>query len=695
MVDERNSRFPQRARGGRDANAAGRDQTLVAAGDHAVIHIRDAGTAGPGGPARSPEVLLVGDVPRQPPGFQPRAELLAALDASGAGVSVVHAVTGMRGVGKTQLAAAYARARLADRWRLVAWVNAEDSAGLAGGLAAVAEAAGLAADGGGDPGRAVRHWLEADGERCLVVFDNAADADALRPYLPVGGAARVLVTSNRGSVAELGEPLEVKAFTPDEAAVFLADRTGLADPCGGGELAEELGFLPLALAQAAAVIRTQRLGYRTYLERLRALPAADYLQRQEGQPYPDGAAEAVLLSLQTVQADDRTGACAGVMELLSVLSAAGVRRDLLHAAGQAGLLGGGTGTGAGRGARAVDEALGRLAQGSLLAFGVDGRAVTAHRLVLRLVRDRLAQQGRLAEVCRGAALVLDAHAAALAGSQDRLAVRDVPEQVAALRQTAAGLADATGEPEALLPLRSWALYHLNELGDSAAQAIMVGESLVEDQERLLGSDHLETLRSRNNLANAYQDAGRSAEAIPLHERTLADQERLLGPDHADIMGSRNNLALAYQEAGRTAEAIPLLERTLADRERLVGPDHPTTLNSRNNLANAYRAAGRAAEAIPLLERTLADRERVLGPDHPATLGSRGNLALAYQAAGRAAEAIPLHERTLADMERVLGSDHPDTLQSRNNLALAYQDARRAVGASSVRHWWGMRRRSSP
>jgi hypothetical protein len=116
--------------------------------------------------------VVAGDVPQQPPGFQPRADLLAELDRAGPGVSVVHAVTGMRGVGKTQLAAAYARAKLADGWRLVAWVNAENTASLLAGLAAVAEAAGLAGQvtgqGAGDAGRVVRHWLEANGERRLV-----------------------------------------------------------------------------------------------------------------------------------------------------------------------------------------------------------------------------------------------------------------------------------------------------------------------------------------------------------------------------------------------------------------------------------------------------------------------------------------------------------------------------------------------
>ena len=222
---------------------------------------RGPGMPGPQGPLAwgvATGQVVVGDIPREPPGFQPREDLLAELDRVGQ-VSLVHAVTGMRGVGKTQLAAAYARARLAEGWRLVAWVNAEDAGSLLGGMAAVAEAAGMSDRGtgqgtGGDAGQVVRHQLEVDGDRCLIVFDNASDPDVLRPFVPAGGAARVLITSNRQSVANLGTSVGVDVFSPDEALAFLAGRTGLADAAGAAAVAAELGYLPLALAQAAAVI---------------------------------------------------------------------------------------------------------------------------------------------------------------------------------------------------------------------------------------------------------------------------------------------------------------------------------------------------------------------------------------------------------------------------------------------------------
>ncbi len=604
------------------------------------------------------------------------------LDRVGRAAPIVQVVTGIPGAGKTQLAAAYARTKLAAGWRLVAWVNAEDTGCLLAGLAAVADAAGLSSESprrdAADTARAVREQLEADGERCLLVFDHVEAPDVVRPFLPATGAAQVLITTTGQPVADLGTTVPVGAFSDQEAQAFLDGRTGLGE-AGAAAVAAELGNLPLAVGQAAAVLDRRRLAYEPYLERLRALPVRAYLVPEHDRQFPRGVAEAVLLSLDAVQVSDQTGIYARVMSIMSVLSAAGVRRDLLVVAGL-------EGTKVDGGPRlvpgTVDRALERLVDRSLLTVSMDGQTVSAHRLVLQVVREFLARRGRLAAACQSAASVLLARADALARSPDRQALRDMSQQLMALIDSINRTrADADEGLSAIqLRLRFLALYYLIELGDSAPRAIEVGESLTTDLERLLGPGHPDTLTAQNNLAAAYRDAGRITEAIPLFEQILAGRERLLTAGHPDILTSRHNLAAAYRDAGRVTEAIPLLERAVAERERLLGSGHPSTVNSLSSLANAYRDAGRFTEAIPLFQWIVRAREQLLGPDHPSTLRTRNKLAGAYRRTGQVGKVIPLAEEILASRERTLGADDPRTLAARHNLATACREAGRPAQA---------------
>jgi len=118
------------------------------------------------------------------------------------------------------------------------------------------------------------------------------------------------------------------------------------------------------------------------------------------------------------------------------------------------------------------------------------------------------------------------------------------------------------------------------------------------------------------LRKLTQDAGDLGQAIPLFKQVLENQLRVLGADHPDTLASRGNLACAYQVAGDLGQAIPLFKQVLEDLLRVLGADHPSTLASRNNLAGAYQDAGDLGQAIPLFERASDDCTRVLGAEHP-------------------------------------------------------------------------------
>ena len=643
--------------------------------------------AEPSGPAG--KQVVVGEIPSKPVAWQARPDLanqLAVL-AEGGGPAVVCAVTGIHGVGMTHVAAAYARARVAEGWPLVAWVVAESRGQLLSGLDELASRVGVRpADGdSGVAAQAAKEYLRGCRYRSLLVLDNVTDVDMVAEWLPDRGRCQVVITSARRGVESLGRPVVVDRFSDVQAVAYLQERTGLADDLGAMRVAGEVGHLPLALAQAAPVIARQHLSFALYLQRLKAFPLDEYLRRLPGDPYARGASAAIALAVHEVESQEGDGVTSRLLELLAVLSPAGVDRQILYAAAPF-LTSQADGTKPASLA-SVDSALGVLDELSMVSFSVGDRAVIVHRLTGRVVRDRTARRDRVACVVHAAASALREceipHAQAW---QHRQAGAHLVEQVNALWDslTAAQIPPEqyAGVAGLVIERRMWTVLHLMTVED-LARAIEAARELVADCAGVLGPDHPDTLSLRDTLAQAYASSRRLTKAMTLHDQNFADRLRVLGPDHPDTLTSRDHQAVAYILSRRPAEAITLLERNLADRLRVLGPDHLDTLTSRDHLALAYGAIGRQAEEITLLELNLVDRLRVLGPDHRGTVGSRHDLAIAYEHVGRRGEAVALLEQNLADRIRVLGSDHPDTLASRHSLALSYQRAGRRIVATRL------------
>ncbi|MBV9384348.1 MAG: tetratricopeptide repeat protein [Streptosporangiaceae bacterium] len=329
----------------------------------------------------------------------------------------------------------------------------------------------------------------------------------------------------------------------------------------------------------------------------------------------------------------------------------------------------------------MDALLGKLADSSLITISLTSGVVTAHRLVMRVIREQLAGGRRLHRAARAAATLLQDLLVPNERAWERPGeVEDLVKHVTALHEHLPSQTWTTVPDrrlaEAELSLRAHVMWYLNDMMTLPDHAVAFGHSLAADCEQVLGASHPLTLHAQHHLAYAYETAGHLPEAIRRYERTADERIRVLGPEDPATFWVRRHLAYAYLTAGRVSDAAALCEQLAGEAERLWGPGHPATLSARHTLAAIYTSAGRCSEAIQIGENVLAARRKVLGPDHNDTFTTRNMLSRAYETAGDYERALTLYTRNLADRERVLGHNHADTLASRFNLARACRAAGR-------------------
>ncbi|MFI6507620.1 tetratricopeptide repeat protein [Streptosporangium sp. NPDC050855] len=680
----------------------------------------------------------VGVVPRAADCFQPReiADRLTEAAADGEPVLVSRVLAGMGGSGKTQLAAAYAR-QVLDRQRVdvVVWVSAASRSQILAGYAQAATELGLHTDPG-DVEQATRRfltWARTTPTAWLVVLDDVQDPADLRELWPSGTAGQVMVTTRRREAALAGRDrrvVEVGVFTKAEARAYLSAKLAVHDRTDSAveinALAADLGYLPLALAQAAAYLINEDLDCAGYRERLadRLHTLADVVPENSGLPDDHPTIVAATWSLSIDRADHArpVGLARPLLQVAAVLDPHGIPQAALTATPMLAYL---TTRRPPQVTREVSAADARDGLRVLHRFSLIDHDPTAsfqevrvHRLVQRATRDTLsgAESAAVAHVAADALLevwpdverdragaVLRANAAslhALTGTalwewndmahpillRAATSLGDSGQVHAAVTEYTrlhAGMTRLLGpdHPATLITRNNLATWQ-GTAGDAAGAAAAF-EDLLADRLRVQGPDHPDTLTNRNNLAHWRGQAGDVAGAVAAFEDLLADRVEVLGADHSDTLITRHNLANCRGTAGDVAGAAAMFDHLLADRLRLLGPDHPDTLMTRNNLAYWRGAAGDAAGAATVFEDLLTDYVRLLGPGHPTTLAVGNNLAYWRGLAGDAAGAAAAFDDVLTDCLRVLGPDHPDTLTTRNNLATWRGLAGDAAGAAAA------------
>ena len=627
------------------------------------------------------QVFAVSNIPiRVPAHFMGRDDALAAIETvlmRDQGSVAVAALHGLRGVGKTTLAAAYAERHRGD-YRATWWVGAQTPSSARADIVALGVRLGwIGADDKEEPAlAAVMERLRHEGEGVLLIFDNAMDAAALKPYLPRGGRSQILVTSNAHAWRGIATPIEIRFWPRNVGAEYLLVRTGGADERAAAEaLSDALGGLPLAHEQAAAYCERLEKSLSDYLKRFEAAPArllGD--ERDAPTEYHDRLTVTKTFGLAIEEAGKLHPGIEPLIVHAALLAPEPIPLFLFtegrESFGEPFVS-----------ALADEDELDEIIAG-LRAFAlVDRETIPDERDPG--IRTETIRLHRLVRQTAAARCVGDAREVALRGLTQAVAalypreVFDDPKtwprarRLGALAQALVGdeTAPAKGaEAAAAALLYGLASYQHGALA-AYAQARPLYERALSIYEKLNGPDHPDTALCLNNLALLLQAQGDLSGARPFHERALAAREKALGAEHPDTAESLSNLALLLQAQDDLAGARPLYERALEIYQKALGAEHPATATSLNNLAWLLQAQGDLAGARPVYERALSIYEKALGPEHPSTAASLDNLASLLWDQGDLAGARPLLERVLAIREKTLGPEHPATATSLNNLAV--------------------------
>jgi tetratricopeptide (TPR) repeat protein len=665
----------QQIQAGRDAYVAGRDMTI---------------NNNFGGPAASPPdwPIWAGEWLEPADHFQDRRERQELARAFGEGDDVVvtqsadiveQALIGTGGVGKTQLAADFARKLYADKKvDLVVWANASKRPTIISAYAAAAKKVGAsAATQEEQAAEDLVSWLATEsGRKWLVVLDDVADLDdPAKLWPPQNAWGRTIVTTRQyaSRYRSTGRKvLEVGMFTRDDALQYL--RSSLSGHPGAlqgdEELANVLGYHPLALAAAAAYIRevvetgSEQFGPGTCAEYVRRFAdqrtkLIEIIKTEQLNGYEHSIAAVWSISVERVDKEHPSGIGRRLMVLLSLLDPNGIPFGILdtpevHKYLQA------------RSTDEIERVLLTLRLFSLISFGGAGKdLVNIHMLVQRAVRET--NQETLQSATRVLADSMSAH---WPKSQHNTVPADL------LRANAAALCETN-----VAPLQGRELHELLfQLGDGYGRAGQVEQAhryfmnLREQVTPVLGADSPDMLRVRERNAYWLGFSGKAAEALAEFEEIAASLERTLGPKAPRTFAARHDAARFLGRSGDAQGAVDRLGPLVADETAVLGDDDEQTLDSRNILGYWLNKAGRRQESLAHLTELLAFRSALQGCaglsecTDSGVLTTRNDLGVTKADLKDYNGAVTLAETVVRDRPAVDGADDAGTLSARAYLA---------------------------
>jgi len=609
--------------------------------------------------------------------FTGREDVLAHLYTvlrSSKAAALTQAISGLGGIGKTQIAVEYAY-RSHDHYQAIFWVNASTRDALSADFVILAVLLSLPEQHEQDQDivvRAVKRWLSTH-KHWLLILDNVDDLDMIVDFLPMHGRGDVLLTTRLQASGTIAQSIEVEKMGLDEGVTFLLRRTKVIAPgasldeamkenqAQAAEIVAVLDGLPLALDQAGAYIEETRCGLSQYLS-LYGTRRKELLLRRGRFPVDHPNSVVATWSLSFQQVEQESLAAADLLHILAFLNPEAIPEEIITLG--AAELGPVLGEVASDPLK-FDKIIELLLSYSLIRRTPEVRSLSIHRLVQAVLKDGMDTDIQRLWAERVIRTVNHAFPDVELQTWERCR-RCLPHvQICAMYSEEYTLSF----PEAARLFNEAASYLVVHASYEQAERLLLRVLAI--RQELLEANHPDTARTLNDLGALYRNQGKYQDAESLLQKALTIRQQVLGTEHPDVAQTLHNLASLYRAQGAYEKAEPFYLQALHIRETTLGVDHPLVAQSYYGLAKLYHSQEKYQQAEELCKQALHMQEQRLGDDHPTIASTLNILAKIYQGQNKLDQAKEMNLRALWIRERTSGEDHPHVAIILNNLVEIY------------------------
>ena len=631
-------------------------------------------------------------------------------------------ITGMPGIGKTQLAVEFA-------WRYgsyfpdgVFWLNFEDSSHVLTEVAECGKKKHLNLPNfDGVPlteqvNRVLNEWAQEKSR--LLIFDNCEDEELFEEWQIKAGECRILVTSRIGDWDPYLEVqvLHLEALNIGSSVNLLKKLTKRDNDENLRLIAEKLGRLPLALYIAGrylfenqyTISSEQFLVDLSDQSLLNHPSLSEFKVKRQPTKYERGISQVFTVIINKLDRRDKVdiaalnllnqAACLAPGEPIpSVLLR--VSRDGSHLSQQNYLI---RSSSSNYDPHLTSKGIGRLVNLGLLDIRKNENSIF---LLLHLL---------LAEFVKKVTSQLEAQTVIESAILDEINQLSKEESLLNtlhfLHNHLRYVTEAAYQKveRNTLSLCSWLGYYLNELSDHIS-ALKYYERSLEIAKSLLGQQHLFCFRCLVRIGEIHQTIEQLNKAQESYHAALEIVENVFSLKHPRSISLLKRLATVYREIGDLKNAYSYYERSLQITEEVFGAEHPNTISSLDEMAYLLDIMGEKEDSLTFYRRALDIIRKVYGSNYPhliiyfqnigtlrremkdiegaredfqealrlqeisfgsnhvSTASNLSSIGATFRAIKNYEEAYTYFRRALYIREEVLGEEHPDTIQNLNDI----------------------------